>query len=188
MDCSPPGSPVHEISQARILEWVSISFSRGSSQPRTKPIKNALISFKSQREMFRAHSIKYFKSDYFLSLSHKYSNVLFSPGWVSGGLTLPIIHCSSCSNWVITSGLYSWCPVQEENVYLRILHREQKSQNSFPNFFIFRVFGFGKGRLLRQQNKATHLKVNTFHQRRKQETEVSCLQLIGFLPSWPHAF
>ena len=33
-DCSPPGSSVHRISQARILEWVSISFSRGSSQPR----------------------------------------------------------------------------------------------------------------------------------------------------------
>ena len=33
MDCSPPGSSVHGISQARILEWLSISFSRGSSQP-----------------------------------------------------------------------------------------------------------------------------------------------------------
>ena len=32
--CSPPGSSVHEIFQARILEWVAISFSRGSSQPR----------------------------------------------------------------------------------------------------------------------------------------------------------
>ena len=31
MDCSPPGSSVHGISQARILEWVAISFSRGSS-------------------------------------------------------------------------------------------------------------------------------------------------------------
>ena len=34
MDCSPPGSSVHGISQARILEWVAISFSRGSSRPR----------------------------------------------------------------------------------------------------------------------------------------------------------
>jgi len=54
MDCSPPGSSVHKISQtrilgtslavqwlrlslplqARILEWVAVSFSRGSSQPR----------------------------------------------------------------------------------------------------------------------------------------------------------
>ena len=34
MDCSPPGSSVHGISQARILEWIAISFSRGSSQPK----------------------------------------------------------------------------------------------------------------------------------------------------------
>ena len=34
MDCSPPGFPIHGILQARILEWVAISFSRGSSQPR----------------------------------------------------------------------------------------------------------------------------------------------------------
>ena len=33
MDCSPPGSSVHRILQARILEWVAIPFSRGSSQP-----------------------------------------------------------------------------------------------------------------------------------------------------------
>ena len=31
MDCSLPGSPVNGILQARILEWVAISFSRGSS-------------------------------------------------------------------------------------------------------------------------------------------------------------
>ena len=36
MDCSPPGSSVHGISQARILEWVAISFSRGSSRPRDR--------------------------------------------------------------------------------------------------------------------------------------------------------
>ena len=34
IDCSPPGSSVRGISQARILEWVAISFSRGSSRPR----------------------------------------------------------------------------------------------------------------------------------------------------------
>ena len=33
MDCSPPGSSVPGISQARILEWVAISSSRGSFQP-----------------------------------------------------------------------------------------------------------------------------------------------------------
>ena len=31
MDCSLPGSSVHGISQAQILQWVAISFSKGSS-------------------------------------------------------------------------------------------------------------------------------------------------------------
>ena len=35
MDCSPPGSSVHGILQARILEWVAISSSRGSSREHT---------------------------------------------------------------------------------------------------------------------------------------------------------
>ena len=34
MDCNLPGSSVHGIHQARILEWVAMSSSRGSSQPR----------------------------------------------------------------------------------------------------------------------------------------------------------
>ena len=34
MDCSLPGSSVHEILQARTLEWVAMLFSRGSSRPR----------------------------------------------------------------------------------------------------------------------------------------------------------
>ena len=36
MDCSPSGSFVHRIFQARILEWVAIPFSRGSSRPRNR--------------------------------------------------------------------------------------------------------------------------------------------------------
>ena len=34
MDCSPPGSCVHGISQARTLEYIAITFSWGSSKPR----------------------------------------------------------------------------------------------------------------------------------------------------------
>ena len=34
MNCNPPGSSVHGILQTRILEWVAVSYSRGSSQPR----------------------------------------------------------------------------------------------------------------------------------------------------------
>ena len=36
MDCSLPGSSIHGILQARVLEWVAISFSRGSSRPRDR--------------------------------------------------------------------------------------------------------------------------------------------------------
>ena len=36
IDCSPPGSSVHGISQARILEWVAIAFFRGSSWPKDR--------------------------------------------------------------------------------------------------------------------------------------------------------
>ena len=36
MDCSPSGSSVHEIILAQILEWVAVSSSRGSSQPRDR--------------------------------------------------------------------------------------------------------------------------------------------------------
>ena len=47
LDCSPPGSSVHGISPARILEWAAISFSRGSSltqgsNPRIEPVSPAL--------------------------------------------------------------------------------------------------------------------------------------------------
>ena len=34
MNCSPTGSSVHGIFQAIVLEWIAISFSKGSSQPR----------------------------------------------------------------------------------------------------------------------------------------------------------
>ena len=36
VDCSPPGSSDHGVFQARILEWVAISFSRGFSPPRDR--------------------------------------------------------------------------------------------------------------------------------------------------------
>ena len=42
LDCNPPGFSVHGISQARILEWVTISFSRRSFDPGIKPTSPAL--------------------------------------------------------------------------------------------------------------------------------------------------
>ena len=42
MDSSPPGSSVHGILQARILEWVAISFSKDLPDPGTEPGSPAL--------------------------------------------------------------------------------------------------------------------------------------------------
>ena len=43
MDCGLPGSSVHGISQARVLEWIAISFSRGSSWPRGRTRVSRII-------------------------------------------------------------------------------------------------------------------------------------------------
>ena len=52
-----PGSFVHGISQARILEWVAISFSRGSSQPRDRTwvshIEDIFFTIRATREALR---------------------------------------------------------------------------------------------------------------------------------------
>ena len=42
MDCSLSGSSVHGISQARILEWVAVSFSRGFSGPRDQTLDSCI--------------------------------------------------------------------------------------------------------------------------------------------------
>ena len=52
MDCSPPGSSVHGIFQARILEWITISFSKGFSWTGIKPVSFALAG----KFFFFAHS------------------------------------------------------------------------------------------------------------------------------------
>ena len=56
MDCSPPGSFVHGILQARMLKWVAISFSRGSSWPRgwtqVSCIAGRLFTDWATRELF----------------------------------------------------------------------------------------------------------------------------------------
>ena len=50
MDCSPPGFSVHGILQARILEWVSILFARGSSHSGINPWSLSLQADSLPRE------------------------------------------------------------------------------------------------------------------------------------------
>ena len=43
IDCSLPGSSVHGIFQAIVLDWIAISFSRGSSQPRARTLVSCTV-------------------------------------------------------------------------------------------------------------------------------------------------
>ena len=57
MDCSLSGSSVDGIFQARVLEWVAISFSRGYFQPEIKPATPAL-----QADSLPAEPLKFMKN------------------------------------------------------------------------------------------------------------------------------
>ena len=62
MDHSLPGSSVHGILQARILEWVAIPFSRGSSQPRDQTLVSCIagrfFTVWDTRKEWRWHKIR----------------------------------------------------------------------------------------------------------------------------------
>jgi len=76
MDCSPLGSSVHGISQARILDWVAISSSRGSLQSRGQPISPALAGrFFTLVPSGKPNSLKSYK----LKFSWKYSKISLFP-------------------------------------------------------------------------------------------------------------
>ena len=57
-DCSPPGSSVQGILQARILEWVDVSSSRGSSQPRDQ-ICFPFVSCSGRRVLYHLRKPKF---------------------------------------------------------------------------------------------------------------------------------
>ena len=62
MDCSPPGSSIHGILQARVLEWVAICFSRGSSRPRDQTRVSGIVgrcfTVWATREVWVKHKLK----------------------------------------------------------------------------------------------------------------------------------
>ena len=62
MDCSLPGSSVHGIFQAMVLEWIAISFSKGSSQPRDRTRVSRIIDRRftlwATREVWVAWKLK----------------------------------------------------------------------------------------------------------------------------------
>ena len=102
MDCSPPGSSVHGILQERILQWVAMPFSRGSSQLRDQtqvshiagrlfivypPVKPGILLVavnhvnmdSSFYSLSRYEATLFLTFAYFVLLSNCYDKELFSP-------------------------------------------------------------------------------------------------------------
>ena len=56
MGCSLPGSPVHGVLQARILEWVAIPFQGNLSDPAIEPRSPALCKLATKSFVFKIHT------------------------------------------------------------------------------------------------------------------------------------
>ena len=129
MDCSPQGSSVPGILQARILEWVAISFSRGSSRSRDRTwvscIAGRCFTLWATRELgkviLKSRAVnqtcfffkKYFKFIFFSEVNGKNRVVKSNPrpdSWAVGHLTLDLMFvlCSKPSPMLMTPRQPSW--------------------------------------------------------------------------------
>ena len=81
MDCSPPGSSVHEIFQARILEWVVIPFSRGSSRPRDQTWIACIDKWSLYCWAIMEAPFKYYLPTILLALYPQKNRILLNSWW-----------------------------------------------------------------------------------------------------------
>ena len=114
MDCSPPRSSVYGISQARILEWVAISCSRGSSQCRghvktkencqRRPNNNNVLIKHSQGPLVPSQRLLIIFWSISCELSYRYWN----PRWKKLTTWWPDcthdINCHNSKNWAQRNG------------------------------------------------------------------------------------
>ena len=133
MDCSPPGSSVHGISRARILEWVAISFSRASSQLRNLfPV--SCVSGGATREASK-------------------QQILFSCSVVSNslqphGLQHTRIPCPSLSPGICSNScpLSQWCYLTtSSSATLFFCLQSYSASGSFPMSWLFATGGQSTG-------------------------------------------
>ena len=96
MDCSPPDFSIHGIFQARVLEWVAISFSRGSSWPRdwtqVSRIAGRCFTIWATRESqakhksdtnSKSHTHTFKMESHFKKLTRGYKDVTLNTLWYS---------------------------------------------------------------------------------------------------------
>ena len=86
VDYSPPGSSAHGIFQARILEWVAVSFSWGSFQPRDEPVSPMSAALAGR--FFTTEPLRTPKNNHthaincYPALPKKWNDQLIQVGWI----------------------------------------------------------------------------------------------------------
>ena len=130
MDCSLPHSSVHGIFQARVLEWVAISFSRGSSWPRDRTQVSCIVGrcftiwasqFSSVQfnhsvmsDSLRPHELQPTRPPCPSPTPRVYSNSCPWSRWYHPAISSSVIPSSSCPQSLPASGpfpmsqLFAW--------------------------------------------------------------------------------
>ena len=141
MDCSLPGSSVHGIFQARVLEWVAFSFSRGSSWPRDRTqvshIASKCFTIWATREAHRCLDTKIWKlitfvfQWLFLFSCPVVSDSLQPCGLEHARLPCPSLSPKVCSN---SCPLSRWCylPIQSSATFFSFGLQSFPASGSFP--------------------------------------------------------
>ena len=100
MDCSLSGSSVHGIFQARVLEWVAISFSRGSSWPRNRIqvscIAGRCLTVWATREALTSPTPSFLKDLSAATLFHLFSPLSLTPQPMASDFSCHLSLSSSC--------------------------------------------------------------------------------------------
>ena len=136
-DCSPPGSSVHGVSQARILGWVTISFSRGSSPPRGQTWVSSLAGWVLTTEPLIGCSIQNFFFFLFSCTGTPSFNMWDLVPWPGIELRSPALGAQSLSHWAsrevptyscfcaeLNSGNREQTSPKAYNIYLSGLYRK----------------------------------------------------------------
>ena len=145
MDCSPPDSSVLGVSQARILEWVAISFSRGSLPPKDTTCVPCIVGEFFTTEPPRKHlSICYRYSIWFATIFYFYLKIfnyfifvrLAAPGLV---VVFRILHHVLWHAGSLVATRWVLFPNEEPN-----LDSLEMSLKVFPPFQYFLGEKFGR--------------------------------------------
>ena len=136
LDCSPPGCSVHGISQARILEWVAISFSEGSSQLRDQTHVSCVYLLHWQADSLPLHHLE----------NPRLHSVQFSCSVVSDSLRPHELQHARPPCLSLTPGVYSnscpssrWChrAISSSDVPFSSCPQSLPASGSFPMSQLF---------------------------------------------------